>query len=232
MIRKIKNTVKSLLGMQWLKSEISKVAAGTALGHGLGEYFTKLLNKNNLSAIVNESLQLPSQAELFLFFAKLNEEDRKFYEERLQEAADRSIKTPSLQEVTLALRSLLALKKQEIILRDQRGNPILDQQGTPLHITKPGLSEEELIKLFSQYAHGDKKSFWRWIEIILTDEQLQKLRKVSSQTKGEFLAGLAEQIKEWCKNKKEEIERKADESMKELEKQTEDNLEKLRKLKF
>ncbi len=234
MIKKIRNAAKKILGLKWLQSEISRIATGTAIGHGAVELLTKLFNLKNAEIVLKDAFQFPSRVELFSFLLKLKEEDRHFYEERFREAdtTDDTTNIPSLDDTIIALCSLLALREQRILLQDNSGEPILNNNGEPVYITKPGLNEKELTNLFSQYAQGGKESFWLWVKTLLTDEQLQKFRKIANQTKTELATELIKQAKEWYKGKKEEIEQKADEAMKQLDEQTQKSIEELKKLKF
>ncbi len=236
MIKKIRNAAKEILGMGWLKSEISKTATGTAIGHGLGELIAKLPNRKSTGIEPKDEFYLPSRTELYRLLTKLPEEDRRFYEERLKEA-DTSPDTPSLEDTILAL-CFLARSEYQVLLRDVNGNPILNDKGEPVYITKQGPKEEELVDLFSRYAQSDKDSFWRWIKILINDENLQRLKEnIQSSKKETFADSLKDvlnKLQEWNEKQREEAQKYNEAFKKKIEKRRKEIEEekKQRKIKW
>ncbi len=216
MLGKITETIKNIFSFDWLKSGVSETAAGTVIGHGLGQFFTELLgsaSKDIVQIVLKNVFYIPPRAELMSFLLQLDERDRQFYEERFHEAKT-TTNTPSENDTVTALCKLLGLKKQRIPLQDKDGNPLLDKNGKLIYISKPGLSEKQLKELFTKLAQLDKEEFWTWIDELIHDKWVQKFEVAAQKAKkgvGAFLKWWRDEIwpefKDWWKEKETEAKK-------------------------
>ena len=175
MLSKISEIIKNIFSFDWLKGGVSETAAGTVIGHSLGNIFSEIIGnitKEGTKIILQQIFYIPPRGELVNFLRSLPDDVRIFYQDRLKEAKEKT-DTPSENDTVTALCKPLALRKDKILLQTKDGKPIL-RKGKPIFLVKPGLSDNELRQFYIDLAKDGPERFWIWVDAMIHDKWAQK----------------------------------------------------------
>jgi len=209
MLGKIREVIKSIFSFDWLKGGVSETAAGTVIGHGLGTIFSEVIGnitKEGTKIILQQIFYVPPRGELVNFLRSLPDDVRRFYQDRLREAKEKT-NTPSENDTVTALCKPLALKKDRIPLQYKDGRPIL-HKGKPMFLHKPGLSDNELRQFYIDLAKDGPERFWIWVDAMIHDKWVQKFEVAAQKLKeglNSFIKWWSEEI--WGEKQKKEAKK-------------------------
>ncbi len=161
-----------------LKNVFGGELIGTAAGTVSGKMISELIGmpaKKITEFALDKMFQVPPRAELQKVLLGLNPTQRKFWEDRLEEAKNPPPTRPDLpseNEVVTAWCKPLLLKKIKVLLKKNDGEPILNN-GAPVYAENESelVSDDDLRQhIYGKVADIGEKEFWIWTDLLIHDK--------------------------------------------------------------